>query len=198
MKRLILIQSVIIAALAAALLWSGSRGGAFQLGVAQASGGDDDSPPMIQAATTPIAPTAPSATPTTTVYFDQQDNVNNGTVIVLYNTTAVTQTVAVKSYWPLGLLYGPWTVTIGPHGVAHVITDQLAANPPGSWANTVYANFTDATTYGSLDVPSGVHVDGYIVFNSSTGMIDPNVYQDATPLRFSIDPYTVMLPTVMQ
>lgn len=198
MKRLVLIQSVIIVALAAALVWSGGHGGAFQPGGVQASGGDDDAPPLIQAGTTPVAPTAPNASPTTTVYFDQQDNSNNGTVIVLYNTTAVTQTVVVKSYWSLGVLYGPWTVTIGPHGVAHVITDQLAANPPGSWANTVYANFTDATTYGSLDVPSGVHVDGYVVFNPSTGTIDPNLYQDVVPLRFSIEPYTVMLPTVSQ
>jgi|WetSurMetagenome_2_1015567.scaffolds.fasta_scaffold231997_2 hypothetical protein len=197
MQKIVLVQSAVITMLVIALvlIMFGSAHG-WQTGVAYAgTGGDDNAPPPTRAVD-PVTPAAPNAIPTTTVYFDPQDNTNNGTVVILYNTTAVTQTVVVKSYWQLGVLYGPWNVNVGPHGLAHVITDQLAVSPPGSWADSVYANFTDSTTYATLDVPAGVHVDGYIVFNSPAGLIDPNTYQSVVPLRFSTDPYTVMLPTV--
>jgi hypothetical protein len=198
MKKIVLVQSAVITVLVIALTWVvfGLAHG-WQTSVAYAgAGNNDEAPPSARSVNQPTVPAASNATPTTTVYFSPQDNGNNGTVVILYNTTAVTQTVIVKSYWPGGLLYGPWTANVGPYGLVHLVSDTLAASPPPSWVNSVYTNFTDATTYATLDVPVGVHVDGYIMFNPSTGTVDPNVYQDAMPLRFSADPATVFLPAV--
>jgi hypothetical protein len=72
----------------------------------------------------------------------------------------------------------------------------VAASPPPSFANSIVTNFTDFTTYATLEVPQGVKVDGYLVFNPGTGTVDPRLDQGAIPLRFSIDPYAVMLPAV--
>jgi hypothetical protein len=58
------------------------------------AGSDESAPPAVNGPTAPDAVTTGS----TLVYFAPQDNDANATVVVLYNTTAATQTVVVKGY----------------------------------------------------------------------------------------------------
>ena len=90
--------------------------------------GSDESPPT-QTMDDPTAPAAVTAGPTTLVYFAPSDNDANATVVVLYNTTAVTQTVVVKGYVAGGAA-ATWNINVGPNGVVHVVSDSVAASPP--------------------------------------------------------------------
>ncbi len=196
MKKFVLIQSAVITVLVVALLvvTFGSANN-WQTGIAHADTGSDESPPTDRSVDVPTEPAAPNTGSTTLVYFSPQDSDANGTVVVLYNSAAVTQTVVVKGY-TIGGAAATWNVNVGPNGLMHLVSDSLVASPPLSWANSVVTNFTDFTTYATLDVPAGVKVDGYVVFNPGTGTVDPRVDQGAIPLRFSTDPLTVFLPAV--
>lgn len=146
------------------------------------------------------SPTIPDATTNTLVYFSPQDNDANATVVMLYNTTDVTVTVNLKSYTAGNHLGGNWNITLGPGKLVHLVSDSVVASPPPSWGatNTILTNFTDSTMYATLSIPAGVKLDGYVVFNSGTGTIDPRADQGAIPLRFSTDPLTMLLPTVIK
>jgi len=197
MKKFVLMQSAVITVLVVALLvvMFGSAS-SWQTGVAHAGpGGSDEVPPTDVVGDQPVEPTAPNVGATTLVYFSTTDNDASATVIILYNTTAVTQTVVVKGYGASGAA-ATWNVAVGPNNLVHLVSDSLAASPPPSWANSVVTNFTDFTTYATLDLPSGVKIDGYVIFNPGTGTVDSRVDQGAIPLRFSIDPFIVMLPAV--
>ena len=52
----------------------------------------------------------------TLVYFSPQDNDENGTVVMLYNTTAVMQTVVVKAYVASGA-FATWNAAVGPNNL---------------------------------------------------------------------------------
>jgi hypothetical protein len=103
MKKFVLLQSAVITALIVALLlvtFGSAR--SWQTGIAHAGTGSDETPSTdrtVEVASEPAAPTAGS----TLVYFSPQDNDANATVVMLYNTTAVTQTVVVKGYAATGL-----------------------------------------------------------------------------------------------
>jgi hypothetical protein len=158
--------------------------------------GSDEVPPSAQRFSAQTAtPAAPSVTPTTTVYFSPSDSDGTGTVLILYNTSLVTQTVNLKGFFAGGA-FSNWNVDVGPSGLRHVVSDSVAAAPPPSWSNSVVANFTDSTTYASLAVPAGVKFDGYTIFNLGTGTVDPRADQGAISLRFSTDPFTVLLPII--
>lgn len=196
MRRISVLHSAAIVVLVIALIAvavSASRG---WVGVAHADNSSDEVPPTDRPVGGPLVPAAPSAVPMTLVYFQPQDNDANATVIVLSNSANVTQTVVVRGYTATSGPYGVWNVPVGPYGLVHVVSDAVAASPPPSFANSIVANFTDFTSYATLEVPAGVHIDGYLVFNSGTGTVDPRVDQGAIPLRFSTDPLTVMLPTI--
>ena len=196
MKKFVLVQSAVIVVLVVALmLVTFGSAESWRTGVAHADTGSDEVPPTDRTMEVPGEPTAPNAGATTLVYFSTTDSDATATVIILYNTTAVTQTVVVKGYVARGA-FATWNVAVGPNNLVHLVSDSVAASPPPSWANSVVTNFTDFTTYATLDVPSGVKIDGYVVFNPGTGTVDPRVDQGAIPLRFSTDPYTVMLPAV--
>ncbi len=160
----------------------------------QAAGAGDEIPPT---GVVPASPEVPSLEPATLVYFAPQDNDANATVVVLYNTTAVTHTVNVKGFSSGGGVGVNVNVDVGPGGLVHVVSDSILNAPP-SWTNSVIANFTDFTTYASLAVPQGIKVDGYIIFNPGTGTIDPRSDQGAIPLRFSADPLTIFMPAVQR
>jgi len=196
MKKFVLVQSTVIAALVVVLMMVafGSTG-VWQTGVARADAGSDESPPTDRSVDGPTEPTAPNVGSTTLVYFSLQDNDANATVVTLYNTSAVTQTVVVKGYTASGS-FGTWKVDVGPSNLVHLVSDSVAASPPPSWSNSVVTNFTDFTTYATLDVPADVKVDGYVVLNPGTGTVDPRADQGAVPLRFSTDPLAVFLPTI--
>jgi hypothetical protein len=61
----------------------------------------------------------------------------------------------------------------------------------------VITNFTDFTYYASLSLPKGVKVEGFYLYNSGTGTVDPRADQGGLPIRFSTDPATVFLPLAM-
>jgi hypothetical protein len=197
MKKLVLVQSAVMAALISVLILVAFNS-ATDVGatVAYAQGSGDEVPPSGHSTDRPTAPAVPETVPTTLVYFNPQDNDANATVIVLPNSANVTQTVVVRGYAANSGPFGVWNVAVGPYGLVHLVSDSLAASPPPSWANSVVTNFTDFTTYATLEVPQGVKIDGYLVFNPGTGTVDPRLDQGSIPLRFSTDPLTVFLPSV--
>jgi len=142
---------------------------------------------------------APNAPGDVLVYFTPQDNNGTATVIFLYNTSTMTATVNLKTYHANNLLTLNTDIPVAAGTVVRLISDSLTtAAPPPSWIapNSIVTNFTDSTVYGALSLPPGVKLDGYVVFNGSTGIVDPNNDQGAVPLRFSADPITLLLPVV--
>ena len=133
---------------------------------------------------------------TTTVYFAPQDSNGTGTIVFLYNTGLISRTVPIRGYDSVGGIVVSETVTIAPHNMIPLVSDSLIGSPPPGWANSVLTNYTDLTTYAILALPEGVKIDGYVVFNPTTGTIDPRADQGALPLRFSTDPLAIFLPTV--
>ncbi len=224
MKKLVLVQSAVITVLVMVLVFvsfGAARG--WRTGVAQAGGATLALPPA--QVTTPVVPqatptlpgwrddlppagidlkqAAPSVLPTpapgeTLVYFLPTDSPATGTVLNLYNTDSVTHTVVFRGYYYTGVQIYSLSFNIPAYGFQRLASDSIIASPPGSWATPIpyITSFGDSVYYASLSLPNGVKVDGYTLFNPGTGLIDPNADQGAIPLRFSTDPYTVMLPAV--
>jgi hypothetical protein len=91
MKKLVLVQSAVMAALIIVLMLVAFNS-ATDVGptVAYAQGGGDEVPPTSRSADRPTAPAVIQAVPTTLVYFNPQDNDANATVIILSNSANVT------------------------------------------------------------------------------------------------------------
>ena len=134
----------------------------------------------------------------TQVYFVPTDNDATATVLYLYNTAAVTNTVALRGFNYDGAMVYAQDITIGPDSFLRLTSDSVAAAPPPSWATPapVTTNFTDFTYFASLSLPKGVKVEGYTLYNPGTGVVDPRQDQGAVPLRFSTDPATLFLPSI--
>ena len=134
----------------------------------------------------------------TTVYFVPTDNDATATVLYLYNTVPVTQTVPLRGFSYNGVLVYSLNITIKPTSFLRLASDSIASSPPPSWATPapIITNFTDFTYYASLSLPKGVKVEGYTLYNPGTGVVNPRLDQGAVPLRFSTDPATLFLPTV--
>ncbi len=224
MKKVVLVQSAVITVLVIVLsLVTFGSARSWQTGVAHA-GSDVAAPPSTQS-TTPVAPqatptlpgwrdelppaglnlkqAAPSALPTpapgeTLVYFAPTDSVATATVLNLYNTDSVTHTVTLRGYYYNGVQIYFLSFNIPAYSFQRLVSDDIIASPPTSWATPIpyITSFGDSVYFASLSLPKGVKVDGYTLFNASTGLIDPNTDQGEIPLRFSTDPYTVMLPAV--
>jgi hypothetical protein len=135
----------------------------------------------------------------TLVYFLPTDSDATATVLFLYNTDPVSHTVALRGYSYNGVLGYSLNINIAANSVLRLSSDSIVAAPPPSWATPapIITNFTDFTYLGSLSLPKGVKVEGYILFNPGTGTVDPRQDQGAIPLRFSTDPATVFLPAVL-
>jgi hypothetical protein len=135
----------------------------------------------------------------TLVYFLPTDSDATATVLFLYNTDSVSHIVALRGYNYNGVLGYSLNINIAANSVLRLSSDSIAAAPPPSWATPapIITNFTDFTYLGSLSLPKGVKVEGYILFNPGTGTVDPRQDQGAIPLRFSTDPATVFLPAVL-
>ena len=157
----------------------------------------------------PAAPNAellsPNVLPTpipgeTLVYFTTTDSDATATVLILYNTDSVTHTVALRGYSYNGVLGYSLNIVVPATSLLRLSSDSIVAAPPPSWATPapVITNFTDFTYFASLSLPRGVRVEGYSLFNPGTGTVDPRLDQGAIPLRFSTDPATVFMPTVMR
>ena len=59
-----------------------------------------------------------------------------------------------------------------------------------------FVNFTASSAYAEMDLPLGVKADGFVVWNCGTSW-DPEAENETLPLRFSTDPATVFLPSVL-
>lgn len=130
----------------------------------------------------------------TPVYFTPQDENTSTTVLFLYNTVDVTQTVAVQTFRPNGSTYLSTTVDVPPFHLVRVVADDVSTIA-GSWQDAVLLNFTTFSAYGRVTVPTGVKLEGYVAWNDSA-TYDPLEVVPTLPLRFSTDPATVFLPAV--
>ena len=132
------------------------------------------------------------------IYFVPTDNDATATVLYLFNTDAVSHTVALRGYSYNGTLVYSLNINVGAQSFLRLVSDSVAAAPPPSWATPapVVTNFTDFTYFASLSLPRGVKVEGYTLYNPGTGVVDPRLDQGAVPIRFSTDPATVFLPAV--
>jgi hypothetical protein len=160
------------------------------------SGTDETPPPGLDA-----GGLAPNALPTpvpgeSQLYFVPSDNDASATVLTLYNTDSVAHIVALRGFSYNGVLVYSLNINVPATGFLRLVSDSVAAAPPPSWATPapIITNFTDFTYYASLSLPKGVKVEGYILFNPGTGVVNPRLDQGAIPLRFSTDPATVFLP----
>jgi hypothetical protein len=158
------------------------------------SSGDETFPPE------PLfpAPSAPITTTMTKVYFTPEDSDGTATYLNLYNTDTVTQTAILQAQNINGSYMVNLTIPIGGLHKVRVISDNVATSPPPSWQNTFFANFTDFSTVGILQLPPGVKAEAFMVYNGSTGTIDPRADQGDLPIRLSIDPPTIFLPTAQR
>jgi hypothetical protein len=143
-------------------------------------------------------PKAPDVLPTVVpgdalVYFVPTDNDASATVIYLYNTDSVAHIVALRGFSYNGVLVYSLNINVGATSFLRLASDSIASAPPPSWATPapIITNFTDFTYFASLDLPTGVHAEGYTLFNPGTGVVDPRQDQGALPLRFSTDPPTL-------
>jgi hypothetical protein len=135
----------------------------------------------------------------TLVYFIPTDNDATATVLYLYNTDSVAHTVPLRGFSYNGVLVYSLNINIAATSFLRLASDSIASAPPPSWATPapVITNFTDFTYFASLSLPRGVKVEGYTLYNPGTGVVDPRQDQGAVPLRFSTDPATLFLPSVL-
>lgn len=164
-------------------------------------GGDDELPPAnLNAGIQSPSFILPTPIPgETLVYFVPTDNDATATVIYLYNTDSVAHVVALRGFSYNGVLVYSLNINVGASSFVRMVSDSVAAAPPPSWATpaAITTNFTDFTYFASLSLPKGVKAEGYTLFNPGTGTVDPRKDQGAIPLRFSTDPATLFLPTVI-
>jgi hypothetical protein len=172
----------------------GSTTGGFQV-VEQ---GDEIPPAALESANLVPNVLATAVPGETQVYFIPTDNDATATVLYLYNTDTVAHIVALRGYSYNGVLVYSLNINVGATSFLRLASDSIAAAPPPSWATPapIITNFTDFTYFASLSLPKGVKVEGYVLFNPGTGVVDPRADQGAIPLRFSTDPATVFLPSV--
>lgn len=134
----------------------------------------------------------------TQVYFVPTDNDATATVLYLYNTDSVTHTVPLRGFSYNGVLVYALNINVKPTSFLRLASDSIASAPPPSWATPapVITNFTDFTYFASLSLPNGVRVEGYTLFNPSTGVVDPRADQGAIPLKFTTDLATLFQPAL--
>jgi len=170
-----------------------------QTGTTQSDGTSDEKSSITIASDT----LGPSVLPTpvpgeTQVFFTPTDNDATATVLYLTNTDTVAHVVALRGFSYNGVLVYSLNINVGATSFLRLVSDSVASAPPPSWATPapIITNFTDFTYFASLSLPKGVKVEGYVVFNPGTGVVNPRLDQGAIPLRFSTDPATVFLPSV--
>ncbi len=135
----------------------------------------------------------------TLVFFAPSDTNGSATVVFLYNTDVVDHTIALNGYTNSGLLVISQNIVLSAMHFIRIVSDPVAADAPPSWVSpaSIVVNFTDSTSLASLSLPKGVKMDGYILFNPDTKVVNPQSDQGAVPLRFSTDPATIFLPSVI-
>ena len=160
--------------------------------------GDDSNPeslPEVQIPDrySPDRIAAPNGVAEAQVYFTPQDENTSTTVLFLYNTSSVTATVGVDTFQLDGTAFLSTAVAVPPASLVRICADSVST-VSGSWQDVVLINFTTFSTYARMTLPAGVKAEGFVVWNNS-GTYDPLQVAPTLPLRFSIDPPTVFLPT---
>ena len=131
---------------------------------------------------------SPDVPSTSVVYFSAQDHDANATCLNLYNTSAVDATVQVRGYYA-GVPSYSLNIAVAAGALVRACSDSLVATAPPSWVGMTVVNFTDFASQVELTLPPFVKVDGFVLWNPGTGVVDP---RDATSnylaLRFDDDP----------
>jgi hypothetical protein len=195
--NLIAVRVVSVFLLTFAFLGMGSLGGAKA-----ADTSDETQPPSLPpAAKRPLGAFAAPIPGETLAWFFPSDNDATATVMFLLNTDTVAHTVALRGYSQNGVLAYSLDININATSMLRLASDSIAAAPPPSWATSplpcsppacepvVITNFTDFVYFASISLPKGVKVDGYVIFNPGTGVVDPRLDQGAIPLRFMTSPF---------
>jgi hypothetical protein len=162
--------------------------------------GDDEIPPASLASGVQSPGILATAVPNQTLlYFIPTDNDATATVLYLYNTDSVAHIAALRGYSYNGVLVYSLNINVGAYSFLRLASDSIASAPPPSWATPapIITNFTDFTYIASIELAKGMKVEGFTIYNPGTGVVDPRADQGATPLRFSTDPSTVFLPTIL-
>ena len=124
----------------------------------------------------------------------------------LLNTDSVAHVVALRGFNYDGTMVYAQNIDLPATSMRRLISDSVAAAPPPSWDSSVgnpnqpaplVTNFTDFTYFASLSLAKGVKVDGYVLFNPGTGVVDPRLDQGALPLRFMPEPEALPLLAVI-
>jgi hypothetical protein len=144
----------------------------------------------------PDAAAAATSAGAAEVYFTPQDENTSATVLFVYNTSSVSATVNLQTYSVEGTTYLTTSFTVGPYDLVCICSDTLESYT-GSWADTLLVNFTTSSAYAKMSLPAGVKADGYVVWNNAT-TYNYFVPAPTLPLRFSSDPATVLLPTILK
>jgi hypothetical protein len=165
----------------------------------QAAVGDDEKPPANFASGVQSPNILATPIPgQTLLYFIPTDNDATATILYLYNTDSVPHTVPLRGYSYNGVLVYSLNISVPAYSFRRLASDSIASAPPPSWATPapIITNFTDFTYIASVDLPQGMKVEGYTIFNPGTGVVNPRTDQGATPLRFSTDPATLFFPMI--
>ncbi len=127
----------------------------------------------------------PDVATTTVVQFTPQDNDVNATCLFLYNTSAVAATAQIRGY-DQGVLGYISNIALAAGAMVRACSDSLAATPPPSWAAMQIVNFTDFSQRAEITLPPFVKVEGYVLWNGATGVVDPRA-TDSNFLRLRIE-----------
>ena len=120
----------------------------------------------------------------TSVYFTPQDENTSTTVLFLYNTNDVDQTVGLQTFYLDGSTTIDTTILVPANGLVRICGDSVSS-ASASWQNVVLVNFTTFSTYAKLILPKGVKAEGYVAYDPS-GTFDPLTEAQMLPLRFSV------------
>ncbi len=131
-----------------------------------------------------------------TLYFTPQDENTSTTILFLYNTGTISATVGLTTYKTTGGQYIDTSVDVPGGGLVRISGDTVNT-VSASWDDAVVVNFTTSSSYAKMTLPAGVKAEGYVAWNGGS-TYDPLDVVPTLPLRFSIDPPTVFLPTVVR
>lgn len=136
----------------------------------------------------------PTQAGTTIVWFTPQDENTSTTVIFLYNTGDTTGTVTVETFELDGAQQIATDVLVPAHSLVRICADEVSTTSV-TWQDVLWINFRTYSTYGRLTLPSGIKAEAYVVWNNGD-TYDPMQVAPTLPIRFSVDPSGVYLPTM--
>ncbi len=126
-----------------------------------------------------------SDSPNEIVCFVPRDLGTNATVLLLCNTTNNEVSVLITTIDVFGRTYPQATgeFIIPAHGYIRACSDPVNTTAI-AWQDAILVDFGTLSSYTMLELPPGVGVDGYVVWNDGPEY-DPAVPAHTLPLRFS-------------